>query len=67
MGEIGKRMQLNEKEWYRAVRDLGFYEMRWILKFSFKLRLTNEIEILKIWLKQYYNDISLTLINIIKA
>ncbi len=47
MGEISKQRQLNEKEWYGAIRDLSFYEMRWILKFSFMLRLTNEIEILK--------------------
>ncbi len=47
MGEIGKLRQLNEMEWYRAVRDLSFYEMRCVLKFSFKHRLMNEIDILK--------------------
>jgi hypothetical protein len=49
-------------EWYRAVRDLRFYDMRWILKFSFKHHLMNEIEIFKFdlnKLKQYVNDISL--------
>jgi hypothetical protein len=25
MGEISKQRQLNEKKWYRAVRDLGFF------------------------------------------
>jgi hypothetical protein len=43
---------LNEKKRYGAVQDLGFYKMRWILKFSFKHRLMNEIEIFKIWFKQ---------------
>jgi hypothetical protein len=33
-GEIGKTRQLNEKKWYEEVRDLGFYEMRWILNNS---------------------------------
>jgi hypothetical protein len=46
MDEIGKRRQLNEKKWYRVVRDLGFYKMRWILKFSIKHHLMDEIEIL---------------------
>jgi hypothetical protein len=45
MGKIGKQRQLNEMEWYGAVRDLGFYEMRWILKFSFKHRKMNEIKV----------------------
>jgi hypothetical protein len=31
MGEITKQRQLNEKIRYMAVRDLGFYETRWIL------------------------------------
>jgi hypothetical protein len=43
MGDIGKQRQLNETEWYRAVRDLVFYELRWILKFSFKHCLMNDI------------------------
>jgi len=38
--------------WYGAVPDLGFYEIRWILKFSFKHHLMNQIEIFYIWLKQ---------------
>jgi hypothetical protein len=45
MGEIGKRRQLNEKKWYRAVIDLSFNERRLILKFSFKHHLMNKIEI----------------------
>ncbi len=45
MGEISKRRQLNEKIWHGAIRDLSFYEMRWILKFSLKHHLMNEIEI----------------------
>ncbi len=45
MGEICKRRQLNEKKQYRAVQDLSFYETRWILKFSFKYHLMNEIDI----------------------
>jgi hypothetical protein len=45
MGEIGKQRQLSKMEWYGAARDLSFYEMRWILKFSFKQCLMNEIEI----------------------
>ncbi len=36
---------LNEKKQYGAVQDHGFYKMRWILKFSFKHCLMNEIEI----------------------
>jgi hypothetical protein len=47
MGEIGKRRQLNKTEWYGAVRDLGFYEMRWIIKFLFKHCLMNEVKIFK--------------------
>jgi len=43
MGEMSKQRQLNEKIWYRAVRYLGFYEMIWILKISFKHHLMNEI------------------------
>jgi len=39
-------------KWYRAIRDLDFYETRWILKFLFKHHLMNEIEIFLIWLKQ---------------
>jgi hypothetical protein len=35
IGKIGKRRQLNEEKQYGAVQDLGFYETRWILKFSF--------------------------------
>ncbi len=61
MDEISKQRQLNEKIWYRSVRDLGFYEMRWILKFSFKHHLMNEINNFKICLnelKQYLNNIS---------
>ncbi len=45
MCKIGKRRQLNEKERDRAVRDLCFYKTRWILKFSFKHNLMNEIDI----------------------
>jgi hypothetical protein len=44
MGEISKQRQLNEKIQYGMVRDLSFYETRWILKFSFKHSLMNEIE-----------------------
>ncbi len=36
MGEISEQRQLNEKIQYRVVRVLGFYEMRWFLKISFK-------------------------------
>ncbi len=36
MCEIGKRRQLNEKKRYGAVRDLSFYETRWIAKLSLK-------------------------------
>jgi hypothetical protein len=32
MGEIGKWRQLDEKKQNGVVWDLGFYEMRWILK-----------------------------------
>ncbi len=35
MCEIDKQRQLKEKKWYGAIPDLGFYKMRWILKFSF--------------------------------
>ena len=45
MGKLGKQSQLNEKKWYGAERDLSFYETRWILKFSLKHCLMNEIEI----------------------
>ncbi len=45
MGEICKWIQLNTKKWYWVVQDLSFYEMRWILKFSLKHRLMNEIDI----------------------
>ncbi len=45
MGEIGKQRQLNENKWFGAVRDLNFYEMRWISKVFFKHNLINEIEI----------------------
>jgi hypothetical protein len=48
MGEISKRRQLNEKKWYGVVQDLRFYEMRLILKFTFKHYLMNEIEIFNI-------------------
>jgi hypothetical protein len=51
MGDIGKRRQLNKKKQYQVVRDFSFYETRWILKFSFKHHLMNEIEIFLIWLK----------------
>ncbi len=44
-GEIDKPKHLNEKKQYIAVRDFSFYETRWILKFSFKHLLMNEIEI----------------------
>ncbi len=44
MGEINKQRQLNEKIRYGVVRDLSFYKTRWILKFSFKHSLMNEIE-----------------------
>jgi hypothetical protein len=43
MGEIGKQRQLNKLEWYGAVQDVVFYKTKWILKFSFKHRLMNEI------------------------
>jgi hypothetical protein len=60
VGEIGKQRQLNEMKWYGAVRDLSFYEIRWILKFCFKHHLMNEIEILfgLHEIKQYLNYIS---------
>ncbi len=61
MGEIGKQRQLTEKKWYGVVRDLSFYETRWILKLSFKHHLKNEIKILKFGLnrlKQHLNNIS---------
>jgi hypothetical protein len=45
MGEISKRRQLNEKILCQAVQDLGYYNMGWILKFSLKHHLMNEIEI----------------------
>jgi hypothetical protein len=45
MGKLGKQSQLNEKKWYGANGGLSFYETRWILKFSFKHCLMNEIEI----------------------
>ncbi len=45
IGEISKRRQLNETQPYRVVRDLSFYVMRWILTFSFKHCLMNDIEI----------------------
>jgi len=35
-GEISKQRQLNKKLWYNAIQDLGFYKMRWILKFLLK-------------------------------
>ncbi len=44
-GNLGKQSQLNEKKWYGAEQDLSFYETRWILKFSLKHCLMNEIEI----------------------
>ncbi len=47
MGEIGKQRQLNQKKQYGAIQDHGWNEMRWILKFSFKQHLMNEINILK--------------------
>jgi hypothetical protein len=46
MGEISKRRQLNEKVKYRVVLDVSFYEMRWILKLSFKHHLMSENEII---------------------
>ncbi len=51
MGEISKQRQLNEKMRYGVVRDLGFYETRWILKFSFNQCLINMIKIFYIWLE----------------
>jgi len=45
LGEISEQIQLNEKIQHRAVQDLSFNEMRWILKFLFKHRLMNEIDI----------------------
>jgi hypothetical protein len=51
MGEISKQRQLNKKIQYGAVQHLGIDEMRWILKFTFKHHLMNNIEIFKIWLK----------------
>jgi hypothetical protein len=45
MGDIRKKRQLNEKIQYGVVQDLGFYEMRWILKFSFKHHLMTRFEI----------------------
>jgi hypothetical protein len=45
MGEIGKQRELNEMKWYGAMHDLGYYETRWICKFSSKHRLMNEINI----------------------
>ncbi len=44
-GEISKQRKLNNKKWYRVVRDLSFYETRRILKFSFKDGLMKEIGI----------------------
>ncbi len=52
MDEISKQRQLNEMIRYGVVQDLSFYEMRWILIFSFKHRLMNENEIIQIWLKR---------------
>jgi hypothetical protein len=43
MGEIGKQRQLNEKTQIGVVQDLSFYEMRWILKFSFRHNLMNGV------------------------
>jgi len=45
MGEISNQKQLNQKKWYTAVQDIGFYEMRWVWKFSLKYHLMNKIEI----------------------
>ncbi len=47
MGEIVKRRQLIELKRYGAVQDLGFNEMRLILKFSFKHPLMNGMEKIK--------------------
>jgi hypothetical protein len=52
MGKIGKQSQLNETEWYRVASEFCVYEMRWILKFSYK-QLFNERDLnFQIWLKQ---------------
>jgi hypothetical protein len=45
MGNISKRRQLKEKILCEAVQDLSYYNMGWILKFSLKHHLMNEIEI----------------------
>jgi hypothetical protein len=37
-------MKTIKEKWYGAVPDLGFYEMRWILKFLFKHPSFNEQE-----------------------
>ncbi len=52
MAEIGKLKHLNEMELYGVVQDLGFYETRWILKFSFNHLVMNYIKSFQIWLKQ---------------
>ncbi len=51
MGEIGEQRQLINTEQLRVDWDLVFYEMRWILKFSVKHCLMNEIKFFHILLK----------------
>ncbi len=41
MGDIGRLGEFNETEWHGAEQDIGFYETRWILKFSFTHHLIN--------------------------
>jgi len=65
MGKIGKMKQLNKKMQYRAIRDLSFYEMRWIWKFSFKHCLMKEIKIFKIWIKWAYTVFLISLLRLI--
>jgi len=43
VSEISKQLQLNKKIQCGVARDLCFYKMSWILKFSFKYHLMNEI------------------------
>jgi hypothetical protein len=42
-GKISKQRQLNEKKQNLAVGDLSFYETIWILKFSLKHHLINDV------------------------
>jgi len=43
---------INENLWYEAELDPSFYEKKWILKFSLKCHLMNEIKIFLFGLKE---------------